>query len=104
MSQTLEKAVKSRVRKKKELNPNLQEKLVCEEVLNKLGEIKNFYKVTAKNVYWNRWRVNVWIEKWKEENYGPSYDITHSYFCTVQDNCIAKANPEIVPEKLQLGV
>jgi len=100
MNQTLEKAVKSRVRRKKELDPHLQEKLVCEEVLNKLGKIKNFDKVTAKNVYLNRWRVNVWTCEWPEGMYGPSYDIKYSYFCIVQDNCIAKANPEIIPKLL----
>ena len=54
MNQTLEKIVKSKVRKNKDLDPKLQEKLVCEEVLNKLGRIKNFYQITAKNVYWNK--------------------------------------------------
>ena len=37
MSPTLEKAAKSKVQKKQDIDPNLQEKLVCEEVLDKLG-------------------------------------------------------------------
>ena len=98
MSQTLEKIVKSKVRKNKDLDPKLQEKLVCEEVLNKLGRIKNFYQITAKNVYYNKWRVNVWTCEWPETMYGPSYNIKYSYFCTVQDNCIAESNPEIIPK------
>tara|TARA_B100000745_G_scaffold10112_1_gene7887 strand:- start:834 stop:1136 length:303 start_codon:yes stop_codon:yes gene_type:complete len=100
MSQTLEQIVKSKVRKKKELDPNLQEKLIREEVLDKLGRIKDFYQITAKNVYWNRWRVNVWTCEWPEGMYGPSYNIKYSYFCTVQDNCIAKSDPEIIPKLL----
>ena len=97
MNQTLEKANQSNVQKKKDIDPKLQEKLVCEEVLTKLGNVKDFYKIDAYNVYWNRWRVNVWIKKWEEGMYGPSYNIKYSYFCTVQDNCIAKSYPEIIP-------
>ena len=104
MNQTLEKAAKSKVQEKKDIDPNLQEKLVCEEVLNKLGTVKDFYKIDANNVYYNKWRVNVWTIIWKDGMYGPSYNIKYSYFCTVQDNCIAKSDPEIIPEKLQLGV
>jgi len=96
MNQTLEKEAKSNVQKRKELDPSLQEKLVREEVLTKLGTIKDFYKIDASNVYYDRWRVNVWIKKWEEGMYGPSYNIKYSYFCTVQDNCIAKSNPEII--------
>ena len=33
MSQTLEKTVNSKVQKQKDMDPSLQEKLVCEEVL-----------------------------------------------------------------------
>ena len=100
MSPTLEKAAKSNVQKKQDIDPNLQEKLVCEEVLDKLGRIKNFYKITAKNVYYNKWRFNVWTCEWPETMYGPSYAIKYSYFCTVQDNCIAESNPEIIPKLL----
>ena len=104
MHQTLEEASKSKVQKRGELDPIIQEKLICEEVLNKLGRVKDFYKVTARNVYYNKWRVNVWPCEWPEEMYGPNYQIKYSYFCTVQDNCIAESNPEIIPVKLQLGV
>jgi len=97
MNQTLEQATKSNVERQKEIGPKLQEKLVCEEVLTRLGHIRDFYKITAKNIYYNKWRVNVWIETWDETMYGPDYNIKYSYFCTVQDNCIAKSDPEIIP-------
>ena len=97
MNQTLEKATKSKVERQKDIDPKLQEKLVREEVLAKLGHIKNFYKIDAHNVYWNRWRVNVWTCEWQEDMYGPTYNIKYSYFCTVQDNCIANSDPEILP-------
>ena len=104
MVQTLAEATKSNVQEKAKIAPALQEKLVCEEVLEKLGTVKDFYKIDARNVYHNKWRVDVWTIIWKEGMYGPSYDIKYSYFCTIQDNCIAKSNPEIIPEKLQLRV
>jgi hypothetical protein len=104
MVQTLAEATKGIVQEKSKITHELQEKLVCEEVLNKLGTVKDFYKIDANNVYYNKWRVNVWTIIWKDGMYGPSYNIKYSYFCTVQDNCIAKSDPEIIPEKLQLGV
>ena len=104
MVQTLAEATKSNVQEKAKMAPELQKKLVCEEVLNKLGTVKDLYKIDAKNVYYNKWRVDVWTVIWKEGMYGPSYNIKYSYFCTIQDNCIADSNPEIIPEKLRLGV
>ena len=104
MVQTLAEATKSNVQEKAKITPALQEKLVCEEVLEKLGTVKDFYKIDARNVYHNKWRVDVWTVIWKDGMYGPSYNIKYSYFCTIQDNCIAKSNPEIIPEKLQLRV
>ena len=104
MVQTLAEVAKSTVQEKSKITPALQEKLVCEEILNKLGTVKDFYKIEAGNIYYNKWRVNVWTIIWKDGMYGPSYNIKYSYFCTVQDNCIANSVPEIIPEKLQLGV
>ena len=104
MVQTLAEATKSNVQEKSKIAPELQKKLVCEEVLDKLGTVKDFYKIDAKNVYYNKLRVDVWTVIWKEGMYGPSYNIKYSYFCTIQDNCIATSDPEIIPEKLRLGV
>jgi len=104
MVETLAEATKSIVQEKSKITHELQEKLVCEEVLNKLGNVKDFYKIDAGNVYHNKWRVDVWTLIWKDGMYGPSYNIKYSYFCTIQDNCIAKSDPEIIPEKLRLGV
>ena len=98
MSKTLEATAKSKVQKKNNIDPKLQQKLVCEEVLQKLGEIKDFHEINAVNVYYNKWRVDVWTKTWGEEVSGPEYHIKHSYFCTVQDNCISNSVPEINEE------
>ena len=97
MSQTLAKAAKRKVQKKTDIDPKLQQKLVCEEVLQKLGRVKDLHQINAVNVYYNKWRVDVWIKAWedKEDTFGPEYHIKHSYFCTVQDNCISNSIPEI---------
>ena len=99
MHKTLEKAVKSNVQKKNEINPEMQNKLVCEEILSRLGTIKDLHQVNAHNVFDNRWRVDVWIEEWKPEMYGPSYRIKHSHFCRVEDNCISRSSPELPDPK-----
>ena len=99
MAETLAEATKSNVQKKSKITPELQSQLICEEVLSKLGTVSHFHKITATNVYYNKWRVNVWTVIWKEGMYGPSHDIKHSYFCTIQDNCIAHSMPEIIPDK-----
>ena len=104
MVQTLAEATKSIVQEKSAIGPALQEQLVREEVLEKLGTVKDFYKIDASNVYYNKWRVDVWTLIWKDGMHGPSYNIKYSYFCTIQDNCIATSDPKIIPEKLQLGV
>ena len=97
MSSTLESITDINIKTRNEIAPELQEELVIEEVLEQLGTPHNLYKIDANNVYDNRWRVDVWIEEWKEESTGPSYRIAYSYFCTIKDNCILKSNPEILP-------
>ena len=104
MVETLAEATKGIVQEKSKISPALQEQLVREEVLERLGTVKDFYKIDASNVYHNKWRVDVWTVIWKEGMYGPSYNIKYSYFCTIQDNCIAKSDSEIIPQKLRLGV
>jgi|TARA_R110000824_G_scaffold104341_1_gene247595 hypothetical protein len=96
MSQTLAKAAKRKVQKKNTIDPELQQKLVCEEILQKLGTVKDFHKINAVNVYYDKWRVDIWTKTWGEkEVFGPEYHLKHSYFCTVQDNCISNSIPEI---------
>ena len=97
MSSTLESITNINIKNTDLIAPKLQEELVTQEVLEQLGTPDNLYKIDANNVYDSKWRVDVWIEEWKEESTGPSYRIAHSYFCTIQDNCILKSNPEILP-------
>ena len=95
MHQTLEKAAKDNVRKKSHMSSDMQKELICKEVLQALGPVKDLFEVMARNVYDNRWRVDVWTEEWKPEVYGPSYRIKHSYFCKIKENCIYSSDPQI---------
>ena len=95
MHQTLEKAAKDNVRKKNQMGSEMQKELICKEVLQTLCPVKDLFEVMARNVYDNRWRVDVWTEEWKPEVYGPSYRIKHSYFCKIKENCIYSSDPQI---------
>tara|TARA_Y100001949_G_C15913818_1_gene298092 strand:- start:588 stop:902 length:315 start_codon:yes stop_codon:yes gene_type:complete len=104
MPQTLEKATERNVQKINEVDAKLQEELICAEVMERLGTVNLFYKIAAINVFDNRWRVNVWVEDWSHGGFGCTYKIKHSYFCTVQENCISKSNPEIPQQNEKSGV
>ena len=65
MHQTLEKAAKDNVRKKNQMGSEMQKELICKEVLQTLGPVKDLFQVVARNVYEKRWSVDVWPEEWK---------------------------------------
>ena len=74
---------------------------VKEQVLQKLGTPKNLFRITAGNMWENKWRVNVWLtHKWQGD--GTEVDthlIDHSYFIhTAEDGTITKSSPEIEKE------
>tara|TARA_R110002020_G_scaffold217969_2_gene425762 strand:+ start:357 stop:659 length:303 start_codon:yes stop_codon:yes gene_type:complete len=99
MQETLEKATESKVQKKKAvINKKLQQELICEEVMERLRPVSNFHKISAHNVFDDNWRVNVWVEDWKEEATSCGYKIKYSYFCEVKDNCIFESSPELPPK------
>jgi hypothetical protein len=62
--------------------------LIKDEVLNRLGTPPNLLQITAGNVYDNRWRVNVWVNKDVKTDYSlvktPSIPDGHSFFCIVK--------------------
>ena len=95
MHQTLEKAAKDNVQRKSHMSSDMLKELICKEVFQTLGPVKDLFQVVARNVYDNRWRVDVWTEEWKPEVYGPSYRIKHSNFCKIKENCIYSSNPQI---------
>tara|TARA_R100000306_G_C4308468_1_gene108889 strand:- start:82 stop:384 length:303 start_codon:yes stop_codon:yes gene_type:complete len=97
MAKSLKKSAEDNVQRMKEFSFDVQKDLICQEVLETLGVVNDLHKVSAKNVFDDKWRIDVWTQKWFEHACGPSYKIKHSYFCTIKDNCISGCDPEILP-------
>ena len=96
MHQMIEK--KKPVQKKKVDRPmGVAPEFIADLVLKKMGKPKNFYQINALNVYYNRWRVDIWTSYVARDSMTvlDSYKISYSYFCHVQGNEIVKSIPEI---------
>jgi hypothetical protein len=73
---------------------------VCKRVLEALGnKPKNMFKITARNVFDNRWRVNIWSTKLVEGEYSSltTNFIEYSYFIKFNNQLksIITSDPEI---------
>ena len=97
MAKSLKSSIEDNVQKMNSFSSDIQQTLLCEEVLEKLGVVNDFHQITAKNVFDDKWRINVWSTFWPDFACAPSYAIKHSYFCTVKDNCISGCSPDILP-------
>lgn len=78
-------------------NDNLTE-IIIRQVLDKHGEIKDLKEVKARNIFDNRWRINVWTEYNNAEllSAHPSQRIEYSYFIHVDDaGVITKCDPPL---------
>ena len=68
------------------------------KVLKKIGKIENLYKIRAKNVFADHWRVDIWCshDNKDEECIMPTVSIDYSYFITLgKNNRIKKSEPKI---------
>ena len=97
MAKSLKSSIEDNVQKMNSFSSDIQQTLLCEEVLEKLGVVNDFHQITAKNVFDDKWRINVWTTYWPEFMCAPSYKIKHSYFCTIKENCLSGCTPEILP-------
>jgi len=88
--------------KEKKSVPHL-DKLVINAVISKLGKPKNLFQVSAKNLWSNRWRVDVWCvhEVETECMVVKNHKIDYSYFIKYDEELgtIVSCNPEIEPIK-----
>jgi hypothetical protein len=73
----------------------VQEEHVIEMVFKKIGKIPNFLKISARNVFDNNWRVNIWTHYQNGVNVCAIYEISYSFFCTIEGGEIVESNPEI---------
>ena len=88
--------------KEKKSVPHL-DKLIINAVISKLGKPSNLFKVSAKNLWSNRWRVDVWCTHQVETECMAveNYKIDYSYFIKYDEDSgtIVSCNPEIEPIK-----
>ena len=81
------------------VNPeNKNQHKVREKILNRLGRPSDLFKVDVKNVYGNKWRINVWCDRKPEDESNctvGSKELRHSYFCTVTKGGTLRCKPKI---------
>ena len=68
--------------------------VIKKRVLDRLGKPKNFKSIKAKNVFGNKWRINVWTEERKEAWDVPTAILSDSFFCEFKNNRLT-CNPKI---------
>jgi len=68
--------------------------VIKKRVLDRLGKPKNFKSIKAKNVFGNKWRINVWTEERKESWDVPTAVLSDSFFCEFKNNRLT-CNPKI---------
>ena len=83
---------KVEVMPKKEKSKDIDYKALKEFV----GEVENLWKIEAKHLYYNRYRVNVWTEIYQEGMFSALYKIEKSYFIHYKDG---KIIDKTIPQK-----
>jgi hypothetical protein len=72
------------------------ELIVKDKILNRLGTPYNLHEITARNVFSNKWRVNVWVKTLNDGNtVAKSYSIAHSFFCELTEGGTLRTSPKI---------
>ena len=72
------------------------EQKVIDKILSRLGKPHNLHSVTARNVFDNKWRVNIWLEEHCDEySVAKKYSIAHSFFCELTKNGTLRTKPTI---------
>ena len=87
-----------------QIDPNegarLLEAKVEKLVIDILGKPKYFSQIRARNVYSDRWRVDIYCEIPKQRGLTdiPSTEISDSFFIVFRDNEIFRSNPPLKPK------
>ena len=81
------------------MSPSSEEiKLAVEgKILKRLGKPPSFFKIEAKHLWANKWRVNVWAKFYNTEiKVVPGFNITDSFFVEVSKTNRVSSSPRIV--------
>ena len=65
-----------------------------------VGDVKNLKTITARHICEHRFRVNVWIEEFKDENIFRSPSIAKSYFVHYHEGTIFDETIQPQQEKI----
>ena len=68
--------------------------VIQKRVLQRLGRPKGLKAVKVKNVFGNKWRINVWVEERQESWDVPTAILCDSFFCEFKNNRLT-CNPKI---------
>ena len=77
---------------------------VVSMVLELLGEPLNYFGTTVRNIFEDKWRVNVWTQHYSSDRTTPTHTITHSFFITIQNGEITHSDPPIIQLDEEDGV
>ena len=81
-----------------------RDQLVVSMVRDLLGEPLDYFGTTVRNVFEDKWRVNVWTQHWSSDRTTPTHTITHSFFLTIQNGEITHSDPPIIQLDEEDGV
>ena len=77
---------------------------VVSMVLGLLGKPVHYFGTTVRNVFEDKWRVNVWTQHYSSERVTPVHHISHSFFLTIQNGEITHSDPPIIQIEEEDGV
>ena len=77
---------------------------VVSMVLGLLGKPVHYFGTTVRNVFEDKWRVNVWTQHYSSERVTPVHHISHSFFLTIQNGEITHSDPPIIQLEEEDGV
>ena len=60
--------------------------VIKKRVLERLGKPKNLKSIKAKNVFGNKWRINIYVSERQETYDIPVAVISDSFFCEFKNN------------------
>ena len=64
----------------------------------------HYFGTTVRNVFDNKWRVNVWTQHYTSQRITPVHHISHSFFLTIQNGEITHSDPPIIQLEEEDGV
>jgi len=81
-----------------------RDQAVVSMVRDLLGEPLNYFGTTVRNVFEDKWRVNVWTQHWSSDRTTPTHSIAYSFFLTIQNGEITHSDPPIIQLDEEDGV